>query len=116
MLGDFEGYTTEDINSWITIMGRLSVAWNSEPLTFLFVRARRVFELSYRFNCTILCGLVPNLMDFHINAMHKAILHHPIHDMFQDADHTTEKLDTFSYEKWTNWKGSTVTVLKTQKV
>ena len=112
-LMDFEGYTTDDIQSWMESMARL--ARNRGGVVFPSTRAKRVFALSFWVNRRILRGINVDPADFNAIQLSLAMADFPIKDMERDADDAVDKPDPFSYDKWVDWQDSVVTFLKGTK-
>ena len=109
-LNDFEGYTTADIEAWITSIGRIAV--NRGGTLFLSVRARRLCALNHWANRRILRGVPLVAAEFTAAELRLAMADYPIHDQMRDSDPTVDKPDTFNYDKWVDWQDSVVTYLK----
>ena len=112
-LVDLEGYTTDDITSWMDTSAR--VALNRGGCTFPLVRQRRVCALNYWVNRRILRGMVVIWTDFTVDEMNQALVNYPIHDLGRDTDDAVDKPETFSYDKWVDWQVSVITYLKAKK-
>ena len=110
---DFEGYSTEDIQSWITTTARLAV--NRGGVVFPSTKAKRIFALAHWVNRKILRGKPVNPNEFQPAILTEALADYPIHDMALSAKDDVDKPEQFTYEKWTDWQDSVVTFLKSKK-
>ena len=112
-LSDFEGYTTDDITSWISSVARLAV--NRGGVTFPTVRTRKLCALNYWINRKLLRGKPVLVADFNAGALAQAMTDFPIMDMMRDAKDSLDKPESFTYNKWVDWQDSVITYLKGKK-
>ncbi len=110
---DLEGYTSEDIQSWVETVGRRTAARGGVIIPT--VRARRLCALNYWVNRTILRGRPVVAQQFDAAALATAMADYPIMDMTREADDEANRPDDFSYDKWVDWQDSVVTYLKGKK-
>jgi hypothetical protein len=112
-LMDFRGYTSKDIDNWMTSSSRIPL--NRGGINFPTVRARRVKALAYWVNRRILRGVEVIPQDFDEEALISAQTDYPIADMELDATDDAQSPETFSYPKWIDWQDSVITFLKCKK-
>ena len=112
-LVDFNGYTTNDIESWIRTVARLAV--NRGGVSFPSVRAKRLVALNYWVNRLLLMGRPIIPANFTAAVLIEAVQAYPIADMQTTADDSVKKPELFSYEKWIDWQDSVITFLKGTK-
>ena len=110
---DFEGYSTNDIQSWITTTARLPASRGGE--IFPSTKTKRILALAYWVNRKILRGAAVDPDDFELAIMTQALADYPIHDMRLDEKDDVDKPEQFSYDKWTDWQDSFVTFVKGKK-
>jgi hypothetical protein len=112
-LSDLSGYTTSDIESWVTSISRLAV--NRGGVTIASVRIRRLCALNYWVNRRILRGVDPIEEDFDAATLATAQADYPIDDMKREATDSVTKPESFVYDKWVDWQDSVITYLKGKK-
>ena len=112
-LSDLSGYTTSDIVSWNTTIGRLAV--NRGGVTIASVRIRKLCALNYWVNRRILRGVVPTEAHFNAAALATALADYPIEDMRRESADSVTKPASFVYDKWVDWQDSIITYLKGKK-
>jgi hypothetical protein len=112
-LRDFEGYSTEDIESWVDSVGRRTATRGG--VIFPSVRSRRLCALNYWINRRILRGVPVLLQQFTADALAESLTDYPIMDMMRNADDEANRPDMFSYDKWVDWQDSVITYLKGKK-
>ena len=113
VLVDFQGYTTSDIESWVTSNSRLAV--NRGGTTFASVRTKRLAALNYWVNRRLLRGTTVVAAEFNAEALRESLASYPIYDMWKSESDTAQKPEAFSYSKWTEWQDSVTTFLKGTK-
>ena len=112
-LVDFEGFTTDDIEKWISDTARIPL--NRGGVNFPSVRARRICALSYWVNRRILRGTPVVAAEFTAGELAQALADYPIMDMMKEEDETVDKPESFNYDKWVDWQESMITYLKGKK-
>ena len=112
-LSDLGGYTTSDIVSWNTTIGRLAL--NRGRVTIASVRIRKLCALNYWVNRRILRGVIPTEAHFNAAALATALADYPIEDMRRETTDSVTKPVSFVYDKWVDWQDSIITYLKGKK-
>jgi hypothetical protein len=110
---DFEGYTTSDIETWVTSSSRIAV--NRGGAIFASVRTKRIAALSYWVNRRLLRGITIVAAEFDAATLRESLTSYPIYDMWKSESDTAQKPEPFSYDKWTEWQDSVITFLKGTK-
>ena len=109
-LNDFERYTTSDIETWTSSIGRVAV--NRGGGLFPSVRVRHLCALNHWVNRRILRGVPLVAVEFTTVELRTAMANYPIHDQMREANPMVDKPDRFNYDKWVDWQDSMVTYLK----
>lgn len=103
-LADFEGYTADNIESWISSFSKVAV--NRDRTLFPSMRACQLCAFNYWINTQILRDISLAPANFTAIALRGTLMDYQIYDKMRTSDPVVDKPDIFNYNKWASKKGS----------